>query len=196
MFKKSSELSQFNIFTSSLSLFSGDEVKNRLQELGVLIYKILPLFSSSAGSHYQTLQRVFNEQFRVDEKKVVVAREKEEISAKSVQSPHDTDYHYRNKDTQKIKGYSINVTESCDDDDQLNLIGHVDVKKASTSDVGFLSVFDTKTNDIVEYKSVTCRNATMLKQPFFSWVITIQTLRQDTGVKSSTKCGQISVVCE
>ena len=117
---------------------SNEEVKSRLQELGELIYKILPLFSFSTGVHYQTLQRVFNEQYRVDEKKVVVAREKEEISAKSVQSPHDTDCHYRNKDDQKVKGYSINVTESCDDDKPLNLIGHVDVRKASTSDVDFL----------------------------------------------------------
>ena len=117
---------------------SSEEVKTRLQELGGLIYKILPLFSSSTSDYYQTLQRVFNEQYRVDEKKVVVAREKEEISAKSVQSPHDTDCHYRNKDDQKVKGYSINVTESCDDDKPLNLIGHVDVRKASTSDVDFL----------------------------------------------------------
>jgi len=71
-------------------------------------------------------------------KKVVVAREKEEISAKSVQSPHDTDCHYRNKDGQKVKGYSINVTESCDNDKPLNLIGYVDVRKVSTSDVDFL----------------------------------------------------------
>jgi len=69
---------------------------------------------------------------------VVVAREKEEISAKSVQSPHDTDCHYRNKDDQKVKGYSFNVTESCDDDKPLNLIAYVDVRKASTSDVDFL----------------------------------------------------------
>jgi hypothetical protein len=117
---------------------SSEEVKSRLQELGELIYKILPLFSSSTSVHYQTLQRVFNEQYRVDEKKVVVAREKEEISAKSVQSPHDTDCHYRNKDDQKVKGFSINITESCDDDKPLNLIGHVDVRKASTSDVDFL----------------------------------------------------------
>ena len=117
-------------------LCSSEEVKSRLQELGELIYKILPLFSS--GVHYQTLKRVFNEQYRVDENKVVVAREKEEISAKSVQSPHDTDCHYRNKDDQKVKGYSINITESCDDDKPLNLIGHVDVRKASTSDTCFL----------------------------------------------------------
>ena len=117
---------------------SSEEVKSRLQELGELIYKILPLFSSSTSVYYQTLQRVFSEQYRVDEKKVVVAREKEEISAKSVQSPHDTDCHYRNKDDQKVKGYSINITESCDENKPLNLIGHVDVRKASCSDVDFL----------------------------------------------------------
>lgn len=84
------------------------------------------------------LLRVFNEQYRVDEKEIVVARKKEEMSTKSVQSPHDTDCHYRNKGDQKMKGYSINVTESCDDDKQLNLIGHVDVRKSSSSDVEFL----------------------------------------------------------
>ena len=109
-----------------------------MQELGELIYKILPLFSSSTSVYYHTIQRVFNEQYRVDEKRVVVAREKEEISAKSVKSPHDTDCHYRNKDDQKVKGYSINLTESCDHNKPLNLIGHVDVRKASTSDVVFL----------------------------------------------------------
>ena len=117
---------------------SSEEVKSRLQELGELIYKILPLFSYSTSVYYQTLQRVFNEQYKVDEKKIVLAREKEEISAKSVQSPHDTDCHYRNKDDQKVKGYSINVTESCDEGKGLNLIGYVEVKKASTSDVDFL----------------------------------------------------------
>lgn len=125
-----------------------EEVKSRLQELGVLIYKILPLFPSSTNVHYQTLKRVFNEQYRVDEKKVAVAREKEEISAKSVQSPHDTDCHYRNKDDQKVKGYSINVTESCDEDKPLNLIGHVDVRKASTSDTCFLQDGIEKTQEV------------------------------------------------
>jgi len=117
---------------------SSEEVRTRLQELGELIYKILPLFSFSTSVYYQTLQRVFNEQYKVDEKKIVVAREKEEISAKSVQSPHDTDCHYRSKDDQKVKGYSINVTESCDHDKEINLIGYVEVRKASTSDVDFL----------------------------------------------------------
>jgi len=116
---------------------SSEEVKTRLHQLGELIYKILPLFADSPSPQYKTLQRVFNEQFKLDENKVVVSREKEKISAQSVQSPHDTDCHYRNKDGTKVKGYSINVTESCDDDKDLNLIGNVDVRKASTSDVDF-----------------------------------------------------------
>ena len=116
---------------------SSEEVKTRLQKLGELIYGILPMFPDSVNPHYLTLQNVFNEQFKVDENKIVVGREKEEISAKSIQSPHDTDCHYRNKDGNKVKGYSINITESCDDGDGLNLIGNVDVRNVSTSDVDF-----------------------------------------------------------
>jgi len=42
---------------------TNDEVKSRLQQLGGLIYKILPLFSDCQTDQYKTLQRVFNEQF-------------------------------------------------------------------------------------------------------------------------------------
>jgi hypothetical protein len=56
---------------------------------------------------------VFSEQYRTEES-VIILRDKEEISACSVQSPHDTDCHFRKKDQQKVKGYSINITETCD----------------------------------------------------------------------------------
>lgn len=132
--------------------YSSEEVKTRLQELGRLIYSILPLFSFSSGTHYKTLQRVFNEQFKVNDTKIVVARNKEEISAQSIQSPHDTDCHYRNKDGNKVKGYSINVTESCDDGDGLNLIGNVDVRETSTSDVEFLQKDIEKSGEVFTEK--------------------------------------------
>jgi hypothetical protein len=109
----------------------------RLQKLGELIYHLLPLFSDSGATHYQTLNRVFNEQFSVGENKIVIAKPNEEITAQSVQSPHDTDCTYRNKDGNKIKGYSLNITESCDDGDVLNLIGNVDVRIVSVSDLDF-----------------------------------------------------------
>lgn len=131
---------------------TSEEVKTRLQVLGELIYQILPLFSDSASVRFKTLQRVFNEQFKVDENKLVVGREKEEISAKSVQSPHDTDCHYRDKDGNKVKGYSVNVTESCDDDKDLNLITNVDLRKVSSSDVGFLQEDVEKSQEVLPDK--------------------------------------------
>ena len=132
---------------------TSDEVKTRLQQLGELIYTVLPLFSSSHSTHYQTLKRVFEEQYKVDENKIVIARNKEEISAKSLQSPHDTDCTFRNKDGEKVKGYSINVTESCDDDKKLNLIGNVDVRKVSTSDVDFLQEDIKKVQEVFPDKT-------------------------------------------
>jgi hypothetical protein len=101
-----------------------------------LIYEILRIFSNLESESYELLKRVFEEQFEVENKEVK-AREKEKISAKSVQSPHDPDSTFRDKDEDQCKGYSINVTESCDEEG-LNLIGNVEVRNASTSDVEFL----------------------------------------------------------
>ncbi|MBK8515238.1 MAG: hypothetical protein IPL55_02750 [Saprospiraceae bacterium] len=39
----------------------------------------------------------------------------------------------------KVKGYSVNVTETCDDD-KLNLITNANVKVVSTPDTDFLKV--------------------------------------------------------
>lgn len=115
---------------------TGDEVKTKMQQLGVLAFKLIELFDGSY-SHYTTLKRLFSEQFMVDENKIVITRSKEEISSHSIQSPHDTDSHYRNKGGTQMKGYSINITESCDKD-TLNLIGDVDVRVVSASDNDFL----------------------------------------------------------
>ena len=127
-----------------------EEVTTKLQELGELIYKILPMFSKLESESYEILKRVFEEQFEVENGEVR-AREKEKISAKSVQSPHDPDSTFRNKDGDKYKGYSINVTESCDEGG-LNLIGQVEVKKASAADVDFLVEGISKVEEVFRDK--------------------------------------------
>ena len=116
---------------------TNDEVKTKIGELGVLAYKLLQLFASLSSKPLSTLSRVFSEQFIVDESQTVLPRSKEDIHADSVQSPHDTDCHFRNKGDNKVKGYSINITESCDHD-KLNLISRVDVRMATTADSDFL----------------------------------------------------------
>ena len=83
------------------------------------------------------LQRIFNEQYKVLEDEQIELRGKEEISSSSLQSPHDPDSAYRNKQGQQVKGYSVNVTETCDKG-QLNLITNVIVEKANTPDTSFV----------------------------------------------------------
>ncbi|MBC7381739.1 MAG: hypothetical protein H7296_01955 [Bacteroidia bacterium] len=116
---------------------SSVEVKTKIQQLGLLAYSLIQLYNSLSSEHYDTLRRVFTEQFKMDEDgTTIISRNKEEISADLVQSPHDTDCHYRNKDGNQVKGYSMNVTESCDSE-SLNLISSVDVKVVSAADNDF-----------------------------------------------------------
>ncbi len=114
-----------------------EELKGRLQPIGILIYKLLKLFNDFQTESFQLLHRVFNEQYKVSEDQQIELREKEEISSSSVQSPHDPDSAYRNKGDQKVKGFSVNITETCSEEG-LNLITNVLVDKANTPDTAFV----------------------------------------------------------
>jgi hypothetical protein len=84
-----------------------EEIKGRLQPIGMMSYKLLTLFGNLQTESFQLLQRVFNEQYKITEDQRIELRPKEEISSSSVQSPHDPDSAYRNKGDQKVKGYSV-----------------------------------------------------------------------------------------
>ena len=114
-----------------------DEIKGRLQPIGIISYKLLMLFANLQTESFCLLRRVFNEQYKVLESQQVELRPKEEISSSSVQSPHDPDSAFRHKGEQKVKGYSVNITETCSKDG-LNLITNVLVEKANTADTDFV----------------------------------------------------------
>lgn len=86
------------------------EIDTRMVELGKLMYRFIELFKRYDYGSYKTLKTVFGQQYSVSADKIVLPLENKEIGAKSIQSPHDTDCHYRNK----VKGYSVNITETCD----------------------------------------------------------------------------------
>lgn len=115
-----------------------EDLKGRLQVMGTLIYKLLKMFSELQTEPFQLLYRVFNEQFKVSEDQQVELRPNQEISSSSVQSPHDPDSTYRNKNKQPVKGYNVNITETCSKDN-LNLITNVIVDKANTADSIFVA---------------------------------------------------------
>jgi len=129
---------------------SKNEVKIKLQELGGLIFKLLQNSALQQSDAQKTLSAVFDQQFNPEDKLVIV-RPKEEIKSDSIQSPHDTDAHYRNKDGNQVKGYNCNITESCNDED-LNLISYVDVNPVSVSDCHLLQTGIEKTEEVLQGK--------------------------------------------
>jgi DNA-binding transcriptional MerR regulator len=114
-----------------------DEVKTRMQPIGILIHKLIELFNGNSSTQFQLLQRVFEEQYKVIEDQEIELLPREEITSDTLQSPHDPDATYRNKNGQKVRGYSANVTETISDD-SLDLITNIDVRPANTSDTEFV----------------------------------------------------------
>ena len=123
---------------------SDDEtLGQRLLDLGIVISHILAMRGEGEVS---LLHRVFHEQYDVDKDGNITVRDKKLVSATSVQNPNDPDAAYRSKGGKKVKGYSTNITETCDEEDKPSLIADVQVKPANAADNGFLkdAVEDTR----------------------------------------------------
>ena len=141
------------------------EVDTRFVALGRLMYRFIKLFKRHDHGTYQTLKSVFDEQFTVTTEKTVLPKDNDDISAKSIQSPHDTDSHYRNKGGKQVKGYSANITETCDDEPKdregqpddndrqpLNLVTDVNLDVVSTPDCDFLEPSIEETRKLLDEK--------------------------------------------
>jgi Transposase domain (DUF772) len=113
------------------------EIESRLEYIGTLIYKLIRGFKNNQTEQYQLLCRVFNEQYILTEDKQIKLRQRTEINSDSTQSPHDPDSTFRKKGDQKVRGYSVNVTETISDD-PLNLITDIIVEKSITPDTAFV----------------------------------------------------------
>ena len=143
-----------------LSIESGDNVsyhnnksslESRLIDLGTIIYKIITHTQSTDTKHLEILHRVFYEQYEIVDGQVKPLR-KQSIKASSVQSPHDPDCHFRTKGETDVKGYSVNLTETCGEDNDVNLITNIMVEPATISDVDFLQPAIEATQSILQDK--------------------------------------------
>lgn len=141
--------------------------KELLQRLGVIIARLLE--DASQGC---LLQRVFEEQYETTSTEAAPAEEKpsegedegpppsgptpkppKEISTSSVQSVHDPEAAYRSKgqgaDRQQVAGYHANITETCDEADNLHLITNVQLEQANVSESDYLLTSIEETEQIL-----------------------------------------------
>lgn len=101
----------------------GQDTGEHLQKIGEwmlgFLAELQPNYSQKPV--YQILERVFGEHFLVEER-VVKTKVAKELSASSLQPPDDLEATYREKGKKSYKGYAANLSETCDPENDLQLI--------------------------------------------------------------------------
>lgn len=87
---------------------------------------------------FSIFERVYTEHFTVVDEKITVKGGKE-LNGSTLQSPDDIDATYRKKRSEHYKGQSINVTETANPDNELELITDVTVCSNNTDDSEILN---------------------------------------------------------
>ena len=141
----------------------------KLQEFGQLLSRLQATYTDKDSGHYGLIvpacashadRRVMGDQYTVlSSSKQVLPKPPEEISSSSLQSADDEEAAFRRKGKDKVKGYSVNLTETClpvrvartqtGGEDGLNLITDVDVKPATTPDNAFVQAAIERTQQVV-----------------------------------------------
>ena len=113
----------------------GQDTNEHLQKIGEVMQRLLVELQVSYAQEpvYQMFARVFGEHYLVEEK-VLKTRIDKELSASSLQSPDDLEATYREKNKKYYKGYVANLTETCDPDNDLQLVTKVQVAANSVDD--------------------------------------------------------------
>jgi len=145
---------------------SCEQIQDTFIDLGRRMQQLLDCYSIDQSRHYELLERVFNEQFTIqldsgagsesgDDEGAIISRPAAEIPADSVQSPYDPECSYRRKAGKPVKGYSLNVTETIEDD-QLNLITDIQLEPAHCGDADFVEPSITQTEKLTGDPVETC----------------------------------------
>lgn len=112
------------------------EQKIKIEEMARYMYDLIHIFADCTHEPYLLLKRVFSEQCEVNESGIHV---KKKTDGPSLQSPHDPDATFGHKGT----GYSVHITETCNNGKETEIITDYEVHGAARSDIA-------KTLDVVE----------------------------------------------
>ncbi|MDY7028072.1 MAG: hypothetical protein SVR04_07230, partial [Spirochaetota bacterium] len=82
--------------------------------------------------------RVFGEHFRFEQEAIVV-KEGKDLGGSTLQSPDDEEATFRTKSRESSRGYVANITETCDEENDLQLINRVSVAPNITDDQQLLA---------------------------------------------------------
>lgn len=132
------------------------EIPKELEKLGQLYHQLYESFSDIYGDTeiFKILERVYVEHFTLVNEKIEV-KSSDELHSSILQSPDDIDATYRKKGNQENHGRVVNVTETANPENQINLINDVCEYPNNTDDSEILNdridVIKEKTPDLDEF---------------------------------------------
>lgn len=129
--------------THFLYQLKGQDMLSRLQSLINHCIEVLQQAEEhselKALNEIQLLERFLKEQATFSEKENRwIVKGSKEISSKSLQSAYDADATYRNKNGKKHVGYALNLSETCADENPVQIVTHYDLAPNTTSDIELL----------------------------------------------------------
>lgn len=115
-------------------------IDEHLQQVGTAIYHLLLELEGGYVDKlaYQVLERIFTEHFNLVDSGVYL-KENQELASGSLQSVDDLEASYRTKGNTHYKGYVANLTETCDPQNDLQLITKVQVAPNNVDDSQLLA---------------------------------------------------------
>ena len=110
-------------------------VQEHLQKIGQVIYTLLQELQGAYASKapYQVLERLFAENFHLRGSEIH-PKENSQLTSGCLQSLDDLEATYRTKGNTSYKGYVANITETCDPQNELQLITKVQVAPNNVDD--------------------------------------------------------------
>lgn len=113
-----------------------DEVAGHLLEIGHLLLKLVAVLTESraSGEIIHLVERALQDLYIIDDQEQVTLRPANEIRGDALQSPHDLEATYRKKGGTGHQGYVVNLSETCDPDNPVQLLTSIQLAPNSTDD--------------------------------------------------------------
>jgi len=114
---------------------SSEDYEKALQELGLIYRDLHEAFEESYAEAevFKIFERVYYEQFAIVKEQVKV-RDDQDIDSGSLQSPDDPEATYRHKQGNDYTGQAVHVMETCDPENDLQLVDDVFVEANNIDD--------------------------------------------------------------
>ncbi|MEM7134680.1 MAG: hypothetical protein AAF702_50930 [Chloroflexota bacterium] len=116
-----------------------NEYESNLAAIGPVMYELVNALSTDYGDEptYEMLVRVFGEHFILEDEAVELLPA-EKVAATSLQSPDDPEATFRRKNGVSYQGYVANITETCNPDNDFQLITKSQTESNVTDDAAMM----------------------------------------------------------